>query len=43
LCLEPCPSVLDAVAIGLESGQIIILNIKYDEEYVSFKQVNFVV
>jgi U3 small nucleolar RNA-associated protein 21 len=39
LCLEPCPSVLDAVAVGLESGQIIVLNIKFDEEYVTFKQV----
>jgi hypothetical protein len=41
LCLEPCPAVLDAVAIGLESGQIIVHNIKYDEEYVSFKQVSY--
>lgn len=38
-CLEPCPSVLDAVAIGLESGQIIVHNIKFDEKFVSFKQV----
>jgi hypothetical protein len=39
LCIEPCPAVLDAVAVGLESGQIIVLNIKFDEEYVTFKQV----
>lgn len=38
LCLEPCPSVLDAVAVGLQSGQIVILNILYDEEYISLKQ-----
>ena len=37
-CLEPCPQVLDAVAIGLESGDIIVQNLKMDETFVRFKQ-----
>ena len=37
-CLEPCPTVLDAVAIGLASGDIIVHNLKVDETFVRFKQ-----
>lgn len=40
MCLEPCPSVLDAVAVGLESGEIVVHNLKYDEVYIKFKQVS---
>ena len=38
-CLTPCPSALDAVAVGLASGTIVVHNIKFDEEFVRFKQV----
>lgn len=37
-CLESCPSVLDAVAVGLQNGEIIVHNVKYDEAFVKFKQ-----
>lgn len=36
--LTPCPTVLDAVGIGLESGEIIVHNLKFDETFVKFKQ-----
>ncbi len=36
--LEPCPTVLDAVAIGLKSGEIYVHNLKFDETFVKFKQ-----
>ena len=38
-CLTPCPSVLDAVAVGLASGTIVVHNLKFDEEFVRFRQV----
>ena len=37
-CLVPCPTVLDAVAIGLKSGEIVVHNLKFDETFVKFKQ-----
>ena len=37
-CLAPCPSVLDAVAVGLASGTIVVHNLKFDEEFVRFRQ-----
>ena len=37
-CLEPCPTVLDAVAIGLKNGEILVHNLKFDETFVKFKQ-----
>ena len=40
-CLAPCPSVLDAVAVGLASGTIVVHNLKYDEEFVRFRQAEW--
>lgn len=37
-CLEPCGHVVDCVAIGLQSGDIIVHNLKFDQSFVKFKQ-----
>lgn len=37
-CLEPCPTVLDVVAIGTKSGQIFLHNLKFDEVIIKFAQ-----
>jgi U3 small nucleolar RNA-associated protein 21 len=35
-CLEPTPA-LDVVAAGLQSGAVVLLNIRYDEEVMTFE------